>query len=179
MAKQTALVYEDLATFPDDNLRREIIGGDLYVTPSPERPHQKAAGEIFAALRLYAKATNADVYFAPLDTIFSAQNVVQPDLVYVSAERVDVLGHKAIYGVPSLVVEILSPSTSRTDRVKKRELYARFGVPEYWIVDTDAKTIERCSDPRDGAYASIVLFERDFAAATLPGFTLDPNEVFA
>lgn len=111
--------------------------------------------------------------------VLSAQHVVEPDVVYVGPDRMHTLGKKAILGVPSLAVEVLSPSTERIDRGKKRAIYARFGVPEYWIVDPDARTIERCSDPAGEHYQTFVTFDRDMPAATLPDFVLSFDEIFA
>lgn len=176
---QTPLVYEDLESFPNDNLRREILGGELYVTPSPIPRHQSIVLEIARALADYADGTGGKAYVSPLDTVLDAQNVVEPDVIYVGPERLGTLGRKAIIGVPSLVVEILSPGTKRTDRGSKRDIYARFGIPEYWIVDPDANTIERCSDPHEGAYREIVVFNDDMPAATLPDFVLPFKTVFA
>ncbi|HLI95571.1 MAG TPA: Uma2 family endonuclease, partial [Candidatus Baltobacteraceae bacterium] len=147
MAQRTPLVYEDLVSFPDDDLRREILGGELYVTPSPSWRHQRVAFTIATALDVYARQTGGAMNIAPLDTVLSAQDVAQPDVVFVSVDRMHVIGTKGIHGVPSLVVEVVSPTTASTDRGRKRDVYARFGIPEYWIVDPDANTIERCSDP--------------------------------
>jgi Uma2 family endonuclease len=178
MPEHALLTYEDLENFPDDNLRREVIDGELYVTPAPSRAHQHAVGEIFVALRAHAKCVGGEALVAPFDIILSAQNVVEPDVLYVAPDRMHTLGKRAAHGVPSLFVEVLSPSTTRADRGKKREAYARFGVPEYWIVDVEKHTIERCSDPVDGLYRTIVVFDHDMAAATLPDFILSFEEIF-
>lgn len=175
----TPLVYEDLEKFPNDGLRREIIGGELFVTPSPEQPHQRAVLNIAIVLREYEHKFGGQVTIAPFDVVLSAQNVVEPDVVFVAADRIDVSGRKAIHGAPTVAVEVLSPSTSRVDRVKKRELYARFAVPEYWIVDTDERTIERCSDPQNGVYQTIVTFDREFTSEALPGFRSALDELFS
>ncbi|HEY1727954.1 MAG TPA: Uma2 family endonuclease [Candidatus Baltobacteraceae bacterium] len=179
MARSTALRYEDLASFPDDNLRREILSGELYVTPSPTLRHQHVVGQIFRVLADYADGADGRAIVAPLDTALSAQNVVEPDVVFVAADRMHTLGRKGIFGVPSLVVEVLSPGTKIVDRGSKREIYARFGTPEYWIVDPDANTIERCSRPAGDCYEENVTFESDMAAATLPGLTLTFDKIFS
>ena len=179
MAVRTALVYEDLQSFPEDNRRREILGGELYVTPSPIPRHQRVVGEIFSALREYAQRAGGEAYGSPLDTVLSAQNVVEPDVLYIGPDRLDTIGAKAILGVPSLFVEVLSPGTRSIDRGKKREIYARFSVPEYWIIDAEARTIERCSDPVGDRYQAVVTFGADMPAATLPDFVLSFDEIFA
>ena len=179
MAHRAVLHYEDLETFPADNLRREILDGKLYVTPSPSRRHQRVVGAVYRALSDYERRAGGEAYVSPFDTVLSAQNVVEPDVIYVAPDRLHTLGVKAILGVPSLFVEVLSPATEHLDRGKKRAAYASFGVPEYWIVDADARTIERCSDPAGGSYQRIVTFDSDMPAATLPDLTLSFNEVFA
>jgi Uma2 family endonuclease len=178
MARAATLVYEDLASFPEDNVRREILAGELYVTPSPTRRHQKVVGQIFRCVADYADDKGGEAYGSPLDTVLSAQNVVEPDVLYIAPDRMHALGKKAVLGVPSLVVEVLSPGTKRIDRGKKRDIYAYFGVPEYWIVDADANTIERHSDPMNGVYRSVVTFDADMPAATLTDFTLPFEKVF-
>jgi Uma2 family endonuclease len=88
------------------------------------------------------------------------------------------IGKKAVLGVPSLLVEVLSPSTARVDRVKKLGIYARLGVPEYWIVDPEANTTERCSDPSGDHYRDVEKFDGDMLAATLPGLALSFKQIF-
>lgn len=178
MADRAVLVYEDLEKFPDDNFRREILRGELSVSPTPERRHQQVVGEIFAQLRDYARRTGGKAYVAPLAVVLSAQNVLEPDVIFVAVDRLDTLGKKAILGVPSLVIEVLSPSTQGVDRVEKRTVYAHFGVPEYWIADPEGNTIERCSEPAGKQYRTIETFDRDMPAATLTGFVLSFDEVF-
>lgn len=170
--------YEDLDKFPNDDLRREILDGELNVTPSPVRRHQRIVAEIFRLLSDYAEATGGEANVAPLDVVMSAQNVVVPDIVYAGPDRLHTLGEKAIFGVPSLFVEVLSPGTKEVDRGRKRALYARFGVPEYWIVDPDVNAIERCSDPSGDRYRSVETFIDDMPAGTLPGFVLPFLKVF-
>ena len=179
MATQAPLVYEDLESFPDDNLRREILGGELYVTPSPVPRHQKLVFQIARLLDDFADDVGGEAYVSPLDTVLSAQNVVEPDVIYIAADRMHTLGAKAIIGVPSLVVEVLSPGTASTDRGRKRQIYAQFGIPEYWIVDPDANTIERCSDPEGDVYRTVAIFDCDMPAATLPNLVLTFEKIFA
>ena len=179
MATQAPLVYEDLESFPNDNLRREILGGELYVTPSPVPRHQKVVLQIARLLDDFANHAGGEAYISPLDTVLSAQNVVEPDVIYLGIDRMHTLGTKAIIGVPSLVVEVLSPGTASTDRGRKRQIYARFNIPEYWIVDPDANTIERCSDPEGDVYRTVVMFDRDMPAATLTDLVLPFAEIFS
>ncbi|MGH7683148.1 MAG: Uma2 family endonuclease [Vulcanimicrobiaceae bacterium] len=178
MAHRAVLRYEDLQTFPDDKLRREILDGQLNVTPSPVPRHARVVGDIFRLLADHADRVGGQAFGSDVDIVLSAQNVVIPDVVYIAPDRLHTLGEKAIYGVPSLFVEVLSPSTQRIDRGKKRQTYARFGVPEYWIVDPGANTIERCSDPAGERYETVLTFDQDMPAATLPDFVLPFGKVF-
>jgi Uma2 family endonuclease len=141
---------EDLLDLPDDGNRYEVLDGELLVTPAPSLDHQRAA---FALARLLNDhlAINrvGEAIVSPADVKFSPRRLVQPDVFVIpfagagrkAASFVDV-------GRLLLAVEILSPSTARADRVKKRRVYREEGVPEYWIVDLEARTIER-STPAD------------------------------
>lgn len=136
--------YAEFARLPDDGNRYEVIAGELYVTPSPDRSHQKVSSRLNAMFLVFCEEQGAgDVYQAPFDVIFGEGDYLEPDLVFVREDRVDeVIRDHGIVGTPDLIVEILSDSTERRDRGIKRERYAAYGVPEYWIIDTDAKHVE-------------------------------------
>jgi Uma2 family endonuclease len=148
MATRTAPIrgwtYEEFARLPDDGNRYEVIAGELYVTPAPGSIHQKVSARFFTELRVFATNQHAlgEVLYAPLDVIFDDGDYVQPDLVFLRKERGHLLTERGLEGPPDLVVEILSPTTARQDRGIKRDRYAHFGVPEYWIVDTDQRRVE-------------------------------------
>jgi Uma2 family endonuclease len=178
MAHRAVLRYEDLESFPDDDLRREILDGELNVTPSPVPRHAKVVFEIARSLGDYADEAGGQVYGSDVDIVLGAENVVIPDVIYIGPDRMQMIGLKAVFGAPSLIVEVLSPSTQHVDRGKKRAIYARFGVPEYWLADPDANTVERCSDPSGDGYQTIDVFSGDMPAATLPGFVLPFERVF-
>ena len=178
MAHRAVLRYEDLETFPEDDLRREILDGELNVTPSPVPRHAKVVFEISRALGEYADDAGGQVYGSDVDIVLSGHNVVVPDVVYIARDRLETIGKKAVHGAPSLLVEVLSPSTQHVDRGKKRDIYARFGLPEYWLVDPDANTIERCSEPSGNNYQTVEMFTGDMPSATLPGFVLPFEKVF-
>ncbi|HWB72730.1 MAG TPA: Uma2 family endonuclease, partial [Egibacteraceae bacterium] len=141
-APQTGLVYGDLERFPDDNLRRELIGGELIVTPAPRPRHQEAADELTFRLRAYTRKHGGRANSAPLDVHFAPEDVVEPDVVYLAPEHLDRIDERYIRGAPDVVVEVSSPSTRHLELVRKRELYERYGVPEYWYVDLDAERVE-------------------------------------
>jgi Uma2 family endonuclease len=141
--------FDDLARLPDDGNRYEIIDGKLFVTPSPSWRHQEAVLELAVILREYlARELVGHAFIAPADVVFSDRRVVEPDVLVaplVGGRRPD----RAEDILPLLLaVEVLSPSTARTDRVDKCALFREEGVPEYWIVDLDSRIIER-STPGD------------------------------
>jgi len=168
--KTTGLTYEDLAAFPEDTLRRELIDGELIVTAAPATRHQEVVTRLAAHLYPIARRQGGKVYAAPTDVFFSTVDVVEPDLVFVGRENRTRIEAPFIRGAPDLVVEVSSPSTRRTDVVRKRELYERFGVPEYWFVDLDADRVEihRLEGGRYGSPA-IFLPDRTVSVSSLPG----------
>lgn len=172
--------YADLATFPDDRLRREIIDGELIVTPSPVIRHQRSSGSIHFRLFAYAKEHGGLVLAAPMDVVLSDENVVEPDLLFVRNDRVGQIGKNFIEGPPDLVVEISSPSTLRLELVRKRELYERFSVPEYWYVDLEVDRVE-VYKLRDGKYPApdIRYSGQSLVASALPGFSIPVDEALA
>jgi len=136
------LTYEDYVEFPDDGKRHEIIEGDHFMTPAPRMRHQRVSGRLFTTLNGVAAARRlGEVFAAPCDVVLSDENVVQPDLVFVSRARAGIVTEDNIQGAPDLVIEILSDSTRKKDEVTKRKLYERFGVAEYWIVDPELESI--------------------------------------
>lgn len=140
----TKLTWRDAQTMPEDGNRYEVIGGELLVSPPPKLTHQWVVTRLLAALEdLLVKPGLGYVFPAPVGVEFpDTDEGVQPDLVFVRAERLNILREDAIQGAPDLVIEILSPSTARRDRTVKLEFYRRRGIAEYWIVDLEAKQVE-------------------------------------
>jgi Uma2 family endonuclease len=136
------LTYDDFLLFPDDGKRHELIDGEHYVTPSPSRKHQAIVWNLITMIGPYLESHPVGRAFAaPFDVVFSNFDVVEPDLLFISNARLDVLTTKNVQGAPDLVVEIGSPSTRRRDEIIKRKLYERFGVEEYWVIDPEIETI--------------------------------------
>ena len=140
----TGLTYDDLAELPqDDHLRRELIDGELYVSPSPMLRHQDVVVVLVTALHRYATDHGGRVSTAPVDVVFTSNSVVQPDVVYLASETAGRLSsERFIDVVPDLLVEVSSPATRRLDLIKKRNFYEREGVPEYWFVDLEADQVD-------------------------------------
>jgi Uma2 family endonuclease len=143
MMAKALLTYADYAALPDDGKRYEILDGELFVTPSPSSQHQIILANLVEVLGGYVRQHRiGKVLFAPLDVIFADSSIAQPDAIYLDAASMPLISRRGIEGGPPLVVEVLSPSTTRTDRSVKFSLYARYGVEFYWIVDPDARVLE-------------------------------------
>ncbi len=133
----------------DEGERAEVIDGSLYMMATPSRIHQKISGELFGQLREYLGGKQCEVYAAPFavrlfegaeDSPENVYTMVEPDIsVICSPEKLDDMGCK---GAPDLIIEILSPSTRRHDRLTKFNLYQRAGVREYWIVDPSDRSVQ-------------------------------------
>lgn len=137
--------YEDYARLPDDGWRYEVIRGVLHMAPAPKPKHQKAVGRLYNALSDFVEHQNlGDVYFSPIDVILSPglATPVQPDMLFIARDRLDIVKEQFVEGAPDLIVEVLSPSNWLADRRDKREVYAEAGVREYWIVDPERRDIE-------------------------------------
>lgn len=140
----TQITWHDALLMPEDTRRYEAIEGDLHVIPAPSRRHQRTSHRLAVELdRVLVEPGYGEVYEAPFGVEFpDTEEGVQPDLLFVSKERLEIIGEDWVRGAPDLVVEILSPSTAEKDRGVKMKLYRRHGVGEYWIVDPDAKEVE-------------------------------------
>lgn len=137
----TRLTYEDYLKTPDDE-RYELLDGALIVPPAPNTAHQSVQAELGWRMAQFVREGRlGHLFFAPTDVVLSRTDVVQPDLLFISSERVDIITPANIQGAPDLIVEIRSDSTAERDESFKRQLYADCGVKEYWLVDPEAATI--------------------------------------
>ena len=180
-----AWTYSDLVALPEDQLRHELIDGEHFVTPSPAIPHQVILWNLTEVLSPYLRANLIGTALTgPVDVKLSPCTVLVPDLVYFTAERfARVVNEKHATAAPDLVVEILSPGTRRRDKGRKRAVYDREGVREYWIVDPEARSITVLRRPRADAGLTdvtvLTLAENDILASPLfPGLQVPLREVF-
>ena len=135
------LTYEDYAKTPDDE-RWELIDGELFRMPSPNVTHQRTSRQLLLRVAPFVEERNlGEVFAAPMDVVLSDTDTVEPDLLFISRERMGIITRLNIQGAPDLVAEIHSPSTAQRDLTAKRELYARHGVKEYWPIDPVARTV--------------------------------------
>lgn len=157
--------YKEYAALPDDGNRYEVLHGVLYMAPSPDRWHQEASGAIFYHLYVAVHLAGlGKVYSGPFDVILDAKNTFQPDILVVLNEHLDRVTRKGVMGAPDLAVEIASPSTARIDLSEKLYAYASAGVPEYWVVHPDSRTVEVLA-LKQGAYISLGIY---YGSAVLP-----------
>ena len=173
------LTVDDYMNTPDD-VRYQLIDGELILAPSPTDRHQTVLFKLAVLLDQHVSASGiGKVWIAPFDVVFPDREVYQPDILFVSNERREIITEANIQGAPDLVVEILSPSTQQYDRGYKREVYAERGVREYWIVDPGAGTVEVLS-AADGDWEAEVTFSREDALVSrlLPGLSIELGPVF-
>ena len=176
---RTRLTYEDYANTPDDE-RYELINGELIMAPSPNIPHQGNQSKLGWRLAAFVERRDlGSVFFSDTDVVLSDTDVVKPDLLFISKERQHIITYANIQGAPDLVVEILSPSTSRRDWNEKRELYAAHGVREYIVMDPSNKIVWRLA-LKDGALEiERAYYEGDtIESSALEGFTVAVNDIF-
>jgi Uma2 family endonuclease len=181
--RPTRLTYDDFVLFPEDGLRHEILDGEHYVSASPYLRHQAVSMSLSSLLGPFIRSHGiGQLFAAPTDVLLSRHDIVEPDLVFVSTERLQILTEKNIQGAPDLVVEILSGSTKRVDQGLKLERYERFGVQEYWIADSDRNTltIYRLEGERFQNIATLSAEAEDvLQTPLLPGLEIRLVEVFA
>jgi len=172
--------YEEYYKLEDDQ-RYEIIDGQLLMAPAPDTSHQDWLGDLYSLLRSFVKKNKLGrLFFAPVDVVLDAENTVQPDLVFVAAKNAGIIQTRAIFGTPDLLVEVISPSSRRRDHSEKMELYARFGVKEYWIGNASKRSLEihtlkegryelHCAVEAKGKLSSLVLTGLKFDVAEIQG----------
>jgi Uma2 family endonuclease len=165
----------------DDDQRYEIIDGNLIMVPAPDMWHQDGLGKLYVLFHQYVAGHKAGrVFFAPVDVVLDSENVVQPDIIFVSTANSAIIQRRAIFGAPDLLVEMLSPSSIRRDLQDKKALYARNGVKEYWIGDPDKKTMEILT-LRSGRYQrySAAKEKGKLASKVLPGMDLELADILS
>ena len=180
MSARVILTYDDYAALPADGRRYELYEGELIVTPAPRPRHQLVIGNLHVLMAEHVRLHGlGKVFLSPIDVILSRITVLQPDLVYLDTARLGIVTARAIEGAPTLVVEVLSPSTDVRGRGAKQALYARYGVPYYWIVDAGARTVQALRLSGD-SYAQIASLEETTPAALPPlnELTLEPAAVW-
>ena len=174
--------YADYSSWPEDE-RWELIDGVAYALATPTVEHQRVSREIFAQLYSFLRGKPCQVFYAPFSVRLNADEgddtVVEPDILVVCDEK-KLADGKGVVGAPDLIIEILSPSTAKQDRLTKFDLYQRSGVREYWIVDPDIAAVSVNILFHEIGYVSRAYGERDTAVPVevLEGCVINMADVF-
>ncbi len=176
---KSVYTYEDIVRLPDDGQRYEVIEGELIVVPAPTTGHQGAVWQLAALLHRAQEAGYGKGFVAPLDVVFGPHDATQPDLFFIRRERLGIVTRANVQGVPDLIIEVLSPGTRADYLGRKFRLYARCGVPYYWVVDPDARTVQPFT-LREGSYVEepILRAGQELACPLFPGITTDVAAIF-
>ena len=172
--------YSDYCLLPDDK-SYELIDGELYMAPAPLTRHQVILFNLVLLIGSFVRQRSLGRLLpAPVDVIFSDEDVLQPDILFVAADREGIVTERACEGAPDLVIEILSPSTGQRDRELKRKVYANYGVKEYWLVDPESHSVQvlRLGDA-DFTDCGVFRSGSNVSTPLLPGLELPVSDVFA
>ena len=175
------LTYDDYRELPNDRNRYEILDGELSVTPAPATKHQIALGNLYRIISIHVFANQIGrLLLAPTDLLLAVTTVVQPDLIFIGNDRSQVVTERGVEGAPTLVIEILSPTTHRTDRETKAQLYAKYSVPHYWLIDPDQQVLEAYE--LSGDQYNLVTKAQDadlFTPSVFPGLSIQISDLWA
>jgi len=173
------LTVDDLDELPEDGNRYELLQGELIVSPSPGRTHQRLLSWLTIRLDAATRVANAgEAIIGPMDVRLSAIDLVEPDLFYIRDEQAGQYKDRYFEGAPAFVIEVVSPSSGTYDRIRKSALYMNSGVEEYWIIEPEKRRIlihkahASTSTPRvvtSGTLTSIVI----------PAFSIEVDVLFA
>ena len=168
----------DSAPTPSARNRYETIDGELFVTPAPSLRHQEVLARLHLVMGEYVRRHElGHLWFAPVDVVYGRMTLVEPDMLFVSATRRAILTEREVTVALDLAIEVLSPTTARTDRGRKRALYQQTGIREYWIVDAELNRVEIW---RPGAMEAEV--QADFVnwqpEPSLDALRIDGREIF-
>lgn len=173
----------DLDLMPEDDNRYEVIEGELFVSRAPGLTHQIIVGNLYSSIRGHLDQNPIGIVVAGPGVIFSEISGVIPDVIFISNERrVEIASGEKVTGAPDLVIEIVSPGAEneRRDRVVKRQLYGRYGVKEYWVVDAQSRSVEIYLNDGQALRLAATLREPDeITSAVLPGYRCKVERIFA
>lgn len=164
----------------DDNNRYEILNGELCMVPAPSTDHQGVSRNLeFLIWNFVKKKGLGKVFDAPIDIVFDDDEVFQPDIVFIKSENQGIIHKTAIHGIPDLIVEIVSPSSTFYDTVEKKEIYRKYGVKEYWLIFPEERVIEILTLER-GEYLEFCKSKKEgiVKSGVLEGLEINSQEVF-
>ncbi|NPA79727.1 MAG: Uma2 family endonuclease [Thermotogae bacterium] len=178
--KEKVWTYEDYLHSTDEG-RYELINGRLEKMPAPSPYHQAILRELGFILFKFVKESGlGEIFYAPVDVVLDSHTVVQPDVVFIAKERMNMINYdRGIFGVPDLIVEIVSRGSFVRDKIEKFKMYERFGVKEYWIVYPGERAVEVWV-LKDGKYElhSVAEGEGKVRSEVLKGLKVEVGEVF-
>lgn len=158
----------------------QLIEGELIMTPAPNSRHQMISGNLFKKFSYFVDERKLGILlYSPIDVYLDDENAFQPDIIFISGDRKEIIKEDGIYGPPDLVIEILSPFTAHYDLKEKFRVYERSGVCEYWIVDPEMNSVEIYSNEKE--HFSLIAKaegEGEVKSVLLKGFKLTLEEVF-
>ena len=182
-SRDTRLTYDDFLLFPDDWKRHEIIDGEHYVTPCPNQRHQVLLGRLHFELEFFLRQHpgTGQVFLSPFDVVFTKWDVVEPDLLFIAKDQVDILTEKNVQGPPALVTEIASPGTRKRDEGVKLRLFDRGGVQEYWLVDPESNRVRVWRRQPSESFTRVSDLSREDQLTTplMPQLTIPLMQLFA
>lgn len=176
-AEYRALEFEDT-----DNFQYELLNGEVVKKASPTVQHQRISMRLIAALlRHLSDHPVGEIFHAPLDVVLSDLNAPQPDVIFICNERLHIINEQeqVIIGAPDLLIEIISTGSIKRDRIEKKDLYEQFGVPEFWLVDPNNRSVEvyQMLENRYRVFAFAAEVGK-VQSAVLAGFELDIDDIF-
>ena len=173
--------FQELAAeLPESNLPTELWDGELVMSPAPSFFHQQIVGRFFKFLDAWTERHHlGKTGIAPIDMVLTATRATQPDVVFISKERLGIVKER-VMGAADLVAEVTSPGSRRRDRIDKRDLYEQHGVREYWLIDPEAGTVE-VLHLESGSYRLIGRWHAGERASSrlLQGFEVPVSALFA
>ncbi|MEQ1743815.1 MAG: Uma2 family endonuclease [Saprospiraceae bacterium] len=174
------LTYDDyVALTPPDSGDFELLDGYLIFMATPTPDHQDAVTELCARMRLFASSRKlGKVFSAPLDVVFTPHDTLQPDILFIPAEGLHIIGDKKIEGAPDLVVEVLSDSNKPKEQRYKKEIYESHGVREYWLINLEKATVTVYQN-RSGELVTAGVFKKNdlVSSDVLPGFEVRVSDL--
>lgn len=133
-------ILEVFKSLPEGTLC-QVVNNQLIMSPAPHPAHQRVSRSLFRQLDRFVEAHQlGEVFYAPVDVYFDDENVYEPDIFFIATERLSIIKDN-VYGAPDLIVEVLSPGSEKIDKVKKKKVYERYGVKEYWVVHPVTKKV--------------------------------------
>lgn len=169
-----------LAQLPPES-RYELRDANLIEMPSPKPKHQTIVSNIYDIIKPFVKAQHlGKIFLSPLDVVFQQSNVVQPDLIFVAHDNLSIIKESYVAGAPDLLVEVVSKGSVARDYIEKKNDYEKFGVKEYWIVDSLNETIWIYALDESGKYALFSYAEEEASAQSklFADFSLAHSSVF-